>query len=560
MGAQEEAEAVSAGALDPGAEPEIGFLVGLEVPTLRTENGSDRKSGHRWRPPRPTGDFVGALRWPRVCLLLILALLVAPASAQAAFSFAGTLSTGGQNAAEPQVAADSNGDAVFVWTRFDGTAQCGGLPGCRRIQSRARGHGGALSAIQLLSDSGQDAFKPQVAVNPAGDAVFVWVRFDGTTQCGGLPGCQRIQSRTRSASGTLSAVQTLSAAGQDADDPQVGIDGFGRAVFVWERPDGGTQCHGSTCRRIEGRVRFASGTLGTVLTLSAAGQDALNPQIGVSENGDAVFAWERADETTQCAGGPCSRIQARAREPNGALSATQTLSPAGQHAFLPRVAADVDGDAAFIWVRSDGTTACGGGPCQRIQARTRSSSGALSTVQTLSAGGGQAFSPQVVVDSQLNQGGSGHFADAVFAWVRNDATTQCLVAPCPRIQARGRRADGALGTTVTLSPAAGGPSSDPRIAGDGLGNAVFVWRQIDSQFVFRIQARSRSAAGALSATETISPAGQDASFPAVSADPNGGADPNSADAVAAWSRLDGTSPPDCCDRIQAAAQIASAPS
>src|SRR5712691_6980601 len=66
--------------------------------------------------------------------------------------------------------------------------------------------GAAFTAPQTLS--GLNADSPQVAVDPDGDAVFTWVRFDGTDY--------RIQARARSAAGTLSPVQTLSAAGQDA--------------------------------------------------------------------------------------------------------------------------------------------------------------------------------------------------------------------------------------------------------------------------------------------------------------------------------------------------------
>jgi hypothetical protein len=47
--------------------------------------------------------------------------------------------------------------------------------------------------VQTLSGAGQDAGASQVAVDANRDSVAVWHRFDGTTQCGGLPGCERIQ-------------------------------------------------------------------------------------------------------------------------------------------------------------------------------------------------------------------------------------------------------------------------------------------------------------------------------------------------------------------------------
>jgi hypothetical protein len=84
----------------------------------------------------------------------------------------------------------------------------------------------------------------RVAVDPDGDAVFTWVRSDGTND--------RVETRTLSATGTLSAVQTLSSAGQDASDPQVAVDADGDAFVTWTRFDGANF-------RIEARTRSAAG-------------------------------------------------------------------------------------------------------------------------------------------------------------------------------------------------------------------------------------------------------------------------------------------------------------
>ena len=57
--------------------------------------------------------------------------------------------------------------------------------------------------------------------------------------------------------------ETISPAGGDANEPQVAIDGKGNALVVWGRSDG---FH----TRIQVRRRFASGSLSPVQTLSAA--------------------------------------------------------------------------------------------------------------------------------------------------------------------------------------------------------------------------------------------------------------------------------------------------
>jgi hypothetical protein len=83
-----------------------------------------------------------------------------------------TLSAPGQNAGGPQVAVDAAGDAVFTWDRSDGTYS--------RVQARARSAAGVLSPVQTLSAPGQHAGAPQVAVDTDGDAVLTWARSDGT--------------------------------------------------------------------------------------------------------------------------------------------------------------------------------------------------------------------------------------------------------------------------------------------------------------------------------------------------------------------------------------------
>ncbi|MDQ3991791.1 MAG: hypothetical protein M3245_05725 [Actinomycetota bacterium] len=365
------------------------------------------------------------LRRPTVVIALVASILGVLPAPDAGAAPPETLSPAGQNAADPQVAVDADGDAVIVWQRFDGTNW--------RIQARRRSKTGALSAVQTLSAAGQSANDPQVAVDQDGDAVIVWEGFDGTNS--------RIQARRRSAAGALSPVRTLSAAGQNAFDPQVAVDADGDAVIVWEGFDG-------TNYRIRARRRSAAGALSPVQTLSAAGRSAFSPQVAVGQDGHALVVWERSDGTNW-------QIQARRRSAAGALSPVQTLSPAGHDAHVPQVAVDPDGHGVIAWELRAGTN-------WRIQARRRSAEGALSPVQTLSPAGQGAADPQVAVDAD---------GDAVIVWERFDLTND-------RIQARRRSAGGALSPVQTLS-AAGESAEAPQVAVDQEGQAVVVWQRSD---------------------------------------------------------------------------------
>lgn len=409
-------------------------------------------------------------RWAALAALLAASVVAVPARAD--FGAPVNLSKPNESAAYPQIGMDADGNAVIVWQNFNNG----------EVQARRRTATGAFSAVQTII-GGQI---PQIAVDAQGNAVIVWFRFDGANT--------RIQARRRSAAGALSAVQTLSAAGRSADSQQVAIDADGDAVIAWRRWDGLNW-------RIQARRRAATGVLGPIETLSGPGQDATEPQVAVDASGDAVIVWYRSDGTNQ-------RIQARALSAAGVLGPLQTLSQAGQNALNPQVAVSAGGKAVIVWQRFvEGHW--------RIQARTRSPGGGLSAIQTLSADSGSASDPQVGLDANGN---------AVIVWVRGTP-----VSP-GRVQVRRRSAAGALSGVQTLSAASSQSAFEPEVAVDAGGDAVIVWRRFDGSN-WRIQARTRSAGGALGPIQTLSATGQTATAAQVAADQSG-------DAVAVWYRPD----------------------
>src|SRR4051812_4445584 len=76
------------------------------------------------------------------------------------------------------------------------------------------------------SASGEDAYAAQVGVARDGDSILTWQRSDGTNQ--------RVQAGVVSDTGLLVSVQDLSAAGQDAEAPKVGVDFDGNGLAVWQ--------------------------------------------------------------------------------------------------------------------------------------------------------------------------------------------------------------------------------------------------------------------------------------------------------------------------------------
>jgi hypothetical protein len=134
-----------------------------------------------------------------------------------------TVSAPAQNAYEPRIAVDAAGNAVAVWTRFDGSNQ--------RVQTASRPAGGSFGAVQTLSDAGVEAYTPDVAIDATGDAVAVWVRDFGSKG--------RIQAATRPPGGSFGGLVTLSYAGLAAFEPAVSAEANGNAAAVWYVTEGG---------------------------------------------------------------------------------------------------------------------------------------------------------------------------------------------------------------------------------------------------------------------------------------------------------------------------------
>ena len=404
--------------------------------------------------------------------------------ANATFDAPLDLSSAAQSADQPQVAVANNGDAVFAWLRSDGSNV--------RVQTRALTAAGVLSPVQNISLPGNDASDARVAIDADGDSVFTWHRSDDS-----------IQTRARTAAGQLSAVQQVSPAGQDAEFPELAVDNAGDAVYAWQVTSGGTGW-------IQTRTRTAAGSFGATQDLfSPLAQGFFQHQVAVDADGDAVFAWLAFDGTN-------FSIQARALSKAGLLANIQTISPAGEDGSAPQLAIDAAGDAVLTWVVQDQLV-------DRVQARARTAAGLLSPVQTLSDAGRDADLPQVAVDRD---------GDAVIAWLRSDGTNE-------RTQALTRSSTGTLGPDLTLS-LQGQRAAQPQVDVGPAGGGVVAWQQTFGSYTV-IQARRLTTSGALSATQILSEDDGESSATFAQAGFAGG------NAAVVWRRSDDTS-----DAIQGA--------
>jgi hypothetical protein len=192
---------------------------------------------------------------PRIALtLLVGGALAFPAAAGADWTAPVTISDPGDASFSSQVAVDRKGNSVFVWAGNDGGTGCAGS-GCNRVKARVATASGVLTPIQTLSGPGIQGGDPQVGVDGRGNAVFIWLRRDGTTNCGGFPGCNRVQTRVRAVDGSLGPVQTLTDTGENVLSAHLAVGASGSAAFTWWSlacPNTGG------CNHVQGRVRSAT--------------------------------------------------------------------------------------------------------------------------------------------------------------------------------------------------------------------------------------------------------------------------------------------------------------
>lgn len=305
-----------------------------------------------------------------------------------------SLSAAGSDANTPRVAIDQNGNAVFVWVQVAGDGQFD------QVLARTLSPSGAAGPVLSISDAGANAEQPDVAVNAQGDAVFTWLRYDGSNL--------RVQARRLARSGALGPVVTISNRGEQADAPHVALAPRGHAFLIWARSDFGPN-------PIQTGFLSTTETPPEIQALLKSGNPIDDPQVAVGQRGASAVSWASKSDLN-------SPFQVQAKvSSSGAVRdhRVRKLSDPGQEAREPCVGVDAQGDAVFAWRRDDGLNF-------RIQARTRSAAaahGALSPAQTLSDAGQHAREPRLAV---------GPDGSAIIAWSRSDGKSsriQAVVGP-----------------------------------------------------------------------------------------------------------------------------------
>lgn len=281
----------------------------------------------------------------------------------------------GESAWLPKVAVDPRGDAIVVWQRSNSS-------GDDIIQSSFRAADGAWEKPVNLSEAGENANAAQVALDPNGDAVAVWNRFNGSNWV--------VQSASRPSGGTWQQPVHLSEGGDSSEGPQVAVDPRGDAAAVWEHHTEGGEL-------IQGTSRPAGGSWQEPVNLSEPAENTLEPHIGLDAAGDAVMTWERSYD-----GGEI--IQTSYKPAGGSWQQAVNLSAPGASAYRQHVSVDPRGEAVAIW-----ELCCAAEDA--VQASVKHPGGYWQGPVTLSEPGVSVTSPEVAMDP---------LGDAVAVWGRDN--------------------------------------------------------------------------------------------------------------------------------------------
>jgi hypothetical protein len=358
-----------------------------------------------------TGNRKGLIGAIALGLLAVL-MLASAGRAMAAWGPPVPLAAEGR---EPQVATDPAGDAVLVFRRFEY-----GFGGNYRLFATDKAAGGEWSAPVAISAEGKRTGIPSVALDKSGNAIIVWSAETIT------------EAAYKPAGGSWEAPVPISFGLQAQRDAHVAFDSAGEATAVWAR----TNPEGTEI--IQSATKPAGGSWGTPVNVSAGPQSSDGPLIAYDGSGDAVAAW------THRAGEESTVIQAASKPAGGHWGPAISLDTASEEVvnYATGLAVDPAGDATVLWT-----------------SRSAGSRGFQAVIQASRLPAGGTWSPPVDV------------------------------------------------SPVGQSPSSGEQLA-PALAVDGAGNATAIWIDIDGEGNRSVEVSDRPAGGSWLAPQVISPAGQ----------------------------------------------------
>lgn len=314
---------------------------------------------------------------------------VASRTPQGTWGPAREISTEGGDPRDFDVAIDPAGNAVVVWTQYNINESAD-----YRIHAATRSPAGEWSQPVFLSETGNNAWAPKLAVEPSGHVVAAWSHWDDNSDV-------IVQVAEMNPGGSWSEPVDISPAGVKSFYVQVAASA-GRTVVVWAHDE-----------VVESATRDAGGPWQEAVELSWP--ESAQPALGIDSKGNALAVWSS---------GPLAQrtVEAAALPVGGAwtepilFSDDHVANPAN-----PQVAIDPAGRAMVVWTSWAKEE-------RLIKAAAGSVDGALGSPVVISAPDAWAVTPQIATDDA---------GDAAAVWrAAEPGTMQAAVFDVTRPQLR----------------------------------------------------------------------------------------------------------------------------
>ncbi|SFM32202.1 hypothetical protein [Marinobacter zhejiangensis] len=179
------------------------------------------------------------------------------------------------NAVSPQIAIDSNGNAIAVWLEQDGTK-------VSLYANRYTASTDVWGGEELIEDSDDGhAYSPQVVIDSNDNGIVVWHQSDsGNTNS--------VYAKRYTPGAGWGAEELIeSSISDDAEYPKIVIDGDDNVIAVWHQDN----------HLYANRYAADTGSWGAEALIGGGNFSVNGPQIAVGGDGNAITVWYQYDGT-----------------------------------------------------------------------------------------------------------------------------------------------------------------------------------------------------------------------------------------------------------------------
>jgi len=238
-----------------------------------------------------------------------------------------------EDAYDPQVAIDSAGNALVVWTQTDTTHSDLDVWANRYLAV------GGWQGAGLVDGDTATVENPQVAFDAAGNALVVW--WDSSVAG------SAIWARRHEPAGTgwQATVSLGSDTNEVLSDPHLAFDASGNAIVVWQQFNSTDWIFSVWANRYQAGTTSWSGA--QLLEHDDVG-DHSDPAIAMDPDGNAMAVWAYND--LHIVGIQASRYV----QGTDSWTTPEDINARVGNAMVPSVAMDSNGNAIAVWVEGDG--------------------------------------------------------------------------------------------------------------------------------------------------------------------------------------------------------------